>query len=140
MRRERAGWWRPAPSCPSRGRNDACSPLPPTPAHVPFSSIQPRHPEAAALLRGPRRMIGRGDATSAQAAPQGPSSFEGLASLGHLRMTGLRQMRVALIAVLLAIAAPGLARAQNYPTTFDFGTPASAEEIAAVAIAVGADG
>jgi len=27
-----------------------------------------------------------------QAARQGPSSFEGLASLGHLRMTGLAQV------------------------------------------------
>ena len=37
-------------------------------------------------------MIGRGRAASEQAAPQGPSSFEGLASLGRLRMTGLDQI------------------------------------------------
>jgi hypothetical protein len=48
-----------------------------------------RHPEAAALLRGPRRMNGRGGATSMQAARDGPSSFEACpAEPGkHLRMT-----------------------------------------------------
>jgi cytochrome c len=40
----------------------------------------------------------------------------------------------------LGLAAPELARAQGYPGTFDFGTPASAQEIAAVAIAVAPDG
>ena len=41
----------------------------------------PRHPEVAALLRGPRRMHGNDVAT------RGPSPFEALASLGHLRVT-----------------------------------------------------
>jgi len=45
-----------------------------------------------------------------------------------------------LAAALAALPAAGAACAQGYPTTFDFGTPASAEEIAAVAIAVGIDG
>jgi cytochrome c len=51
--------------------------------------------------------------------------------------------RVALVAaglVALGLATPELARAQGYPGTFDFGTPASAQEIAAVAIAVAPDG
>ena len=47
---------------------------------------------------------------------------------------------LALLAALLTLAAPSLARAQGYPTTFDFGAPATPEEIAAVAIAVGIDG
>jgi S-disulfanyl-L-cysteine oxidoreductase SoxD len=37
-------------------------------------------------------------------------------------------------------AAPHLARAQGYPTNFDFGAAASADDIAAVAIAIGSDG
>jgi cytochrome c len=45
-----------------------------------------------------------------------------------------------LSAALMTFAGPGAARAQGYPTTFDFGAPASAEEISAVAIAVGIDG
>jgi mono/diheme cytochrome c family protein len=51
--------------------------------------------------------------------------------------------RAALFAAGLAalgLATPELARAQGYPGTFDFGTPASAQEIAAVAIAVAPDG
>jgi len=51
--------------------------------------------------------------------------------------------RVALLAarlVALGLAAPDLARAQGYPGTFDFGTTATAQEIAAVAIAVAPDG
>jgi cytochrome c len=40
----------------------------------------------------------------------------------------------------LGLAAPGLAHAQGYPSTFAFGAPASAQEIAAVAIAVAPDG
>jgi cytochrome c len=46
------------------------------------------------------------------------------------------------LALLLAAfaAAPACARAQGYPSNFDFGTPASAQEIAAVAIAVAPDG
>jgi cytochrome c len=45
-----------------------------------------------------------------------------------------------LSAALAAFTGTGVAHAQGYPTSFDFGTPASAEEIAAVAIAVGIDG
>jgi cytochrome c len=40
----------------------------------------------------------------------------------------------------LGLAAPDFARAQGYPSTFDFGATASAQEIAAVAIAVAPDG
>jgi S-disulfanyl-L-cysteine oxidoreductase SoxD len=40
----------------------------------------------------------------------------------------------------LGLAAPNLARAQGYPSTFDFGATATAQEIAAVAIAVAPDG
>src|SRR5690242_13932496 len=45
-----------------------------------------------------------------------------------------------LTAALITFAGLGVARAQGYPTKFDFGTLASADEIAAVAIAVGIDG
>ena len=46
------------------------------------------------------------------------------------------------LALLLAAfaAAPACARAQSYPSNFDFGAPASAQEIAAVAIAIAPDG
>ena len=37
----------------------------------------------------PRRMIGRSGAAGAQAAPHRPSPFEGRASRGRLRVTGL---------------------------------------------------
>jgi cytochrome c len=47
---------------------------------------------------------------------------------------------LALIAALLTLAAPGVAHAQGYPTAFDFGTLATPQDIAAVAIAVGIDG
>lgn len=40
----------------------------------------------------------------------------------------------------LGFAAPEFAHAQGYPGTFDFGAPASAQEIAAVAIAIAPDG
>jgi S-disulfanyl-L-cysteine oxidoreductase SoxD len=40
----------------------------------------------------------------------------------------------------LGLAAPNLARAQGYPSTFDFGATASAQEVAAVAIAIAPDG
>src|SRR5262245_47264439 len=40
----------------------------------------------------------------------------------------------------LGLAAPDPARAQGYPGTFDFGATATAQEIAAVAIAVAPDG
>jgi S-disulfanyl-L-cysteine oxidoreductase SoxD len=45
-------------------------------------------------------------------------------------------------ALLLAAfaAAPACVRAQGYPSNFDFGAPASAQEIAAVAIAIAPDG
>jgi S-disulfanyl-L-cysteine oxidoreductase SoxD len=43
-------------------------------------------------------------------------------------------------AALAVFAGQSTARAQGYPTTFRFGTPASAEDIAAVAISVGVDG
>src|SRR5690242_4898018 len=51
-----------------------------------------------------------------------------------------RARRFALCAALATLATAGVARAQGYPTTFAFGTPASADDIAAVAIAVGIDG
>jgi hypothetical protein len=46
-----------------------------------------------------------------------------------------------LIAIALAVCAlPDRARAQGYPSKFDFGAPASPQEVAAVAIAIGPDG
>ena len=50
--------------------------------------------------------------------------------------------RAVLLAAVLAAPglAPSLARAQGYPGTFDFGATATAQEIAAVAIAVAPDG
>ncbi len=42
--------------------------------------------------------------------------------------------------VAVTCAAAGAAFAQGYPANYDFGTPASAEDIAAVAIAIPADG
>jgi S-disulfanyl-L-cysteine oxidoreductase SoxD len=51
--------------------------------------------------------------------------------------------RAALVAAglaALAFAAPDLARAQGYPGTFDFGATATAQDIAAVAIAIAPDG
>src|SRR5262245_205965 len=47
---------------------------------------------------------------------------------------------VLLASVFTALAVPDIAHAQGYPTKFDFGAPASAEEIAEVAIAVAPDG
>src|ERR1700730_2206191 len=52
----------------------------------------------------------------------------------------LRAMALAVLAALLALTAPDRARAQGYPGTFDFGAPASAADIAAVAIAIAPDG
>src|SRR6266704_2585252 len=47
----------------------------------------------------------------------------------------------AIIAGVLALALPtGLARAQGYPAKYDFGATATEQEIAAVAIAIPADG
>src|ERR1043165_1481149 len=51
------------------------------------------------------------------------------------------RIRITLLgAALVLLGAGNSARPQGYPTTYDFGRPASAEEIAAVAIAVGIDG
>ena len=46
----------------------------------------------------------------------------------------------ALLAVLAVFGMPDCAGAQGYPATFDFGVPASAEDIAKVAIAIRPDG
>ncbi len=51
-----------------------------------------------------------------------------------------RARALVLSAALVTLGVPGVARAQGYPTTYEFGTPASAEDIAAVAIAIGIDG
>jgi S-disulfanyl-L-cysteine oxidoreductase SoxD len=48
--------------------------------------------------------------------------------------------RVALATAAMIVAACGAAFAQGYPTSYDFGAPATAQEIAAVAIAIGPDG
>src|SRR4029077_18533197 len=48
-----------------------------------------------------------------------------------------RGIRVAALAML---ASANLAHAQSYPSTYDFGTPATPDDIASVAIAVGIDG
>src|SRR5882762_10436697 len=47
---------------------------------------------------------------------------------------------VLLAAALAVLAAPGFASGQGYPGKFDFGVPASADEIARVAIAIAPDG
>jgi hypothetical protein len=47
---------------------------------------------------------------------------------------------LAALAAIFAVAVPDRAGAQNYPGTFDFGAPASAAEIATVAIAIAPDG
>jgi S-disulfanyl-L-cysteine oxidoreductase SoxD len=48
---------------------------------------------------------------------------------------------VVLLATAFAVfAAPDLVHAQGYPSKFDFGAPASAQDIAAVAIAIAPDG
>jgi len=52
-----------------------------------------------------------------------------------------RRIIAAFIAVALALALPtGLARAQGYPAKYGFGTTATEQEIAAMAIAIPADG
>jgi mono/diheme cytochrome c family protein len=48
--------------------------------------------------------------------------------------------RAALLAALALLAASDFARAQGYPTKFDFGATASAADIARVAIAIAPDG
>src|SRR6187200_3405323 len=47
---------------------------------------------------------------------------------------------VLLVAALALIAAPEAARPQGYPGQFDFGAPAPAQDIAAIAIAIAPDG
>ena len=51
-----------------------------------------------------------------------------------------RKYAVLLAAALAVLGAPDCARAQGYPSKFDFGAPASAQDIAAVAIAIAPDG
>jgi mono/diheme cytochrome c family protein len=51
-----------------------------------------------------------------------------------------RKHALVLATALAWFAAPGLALAEGYPTRFDFGVPASEQDIAAVAIAVAPDG
>src|SRR5512139_1121180 len=51
-----------------------------------------------------------------------------------------RTCALLIAAALAAFAAPDPARAQGYPSKFDFGTPASTQDIAAVAIAIAPDG
>src|SRR6202521_451119 len=68
---------------------------------------------------------------------------------GALRPTGAsgmctrsadRNVAACLLATTVVFAALDFARAEGYPSTFAFGAPASAEDIAAVAIAVAPDG
>jgi S-disulfanyl-L-cysteine oxidoreductase SoxD len=51
-----------------------------------------------------------------------------------------RRFAVPLAAALAVVSLPGIAQAQGYPRTFDFGHAASAQDIAAVAIAIPPDG
>ena len=51
-----------------------------------------------------------------------------------------RTCALLIAAALAAFAVPELARAQGFPTMFDVGTPASPQDIAAVAIAIAPDG
>jgi cytochrome c len=51
-----------------------------------------------------------------------------------------RKYAVLLAAVLAVLAAPGLACAQGYPGKFDFGAEPSAQDIAAIAIAIAPEG
>jgi cytochrome c len=51
-----------------------------------------------------------------------------------------RRFAVPLAAALAMMALSGMAQAQGYPSAFDFGHPASAQDIAAVAIAIPPDG
>jgi cytochrome c len=51
-----------------------------------------------------------------------------------------RKYAVLLASALAILVAPDIARAQGYPSKFDFGTPASSQDIASVAIAIGPDG
>jgi len=51
-----------------------------------------------------------------------------------------RKFGLLLAGGLAVLASSDLARSQGYPAAFDFGAPASAEDIAAVDIAIGPDG
>ena len=51
-----------------------------------------------------------------------------------------RNYGMLLVAVMAVLAAPNVARAQGYPANFNFGAPASTQDIAAVAIAIPTDG
>jgi cytochrome c len=51
-----------------------------------------------------------------------------------------RNLAVLLAAALAALAAADAARAQGYPSKFDFGATPSEQDIARIAIAIGADG
>ena len=51
-----------------------------------------------------------------------------------------RKYAVLLAAALTVLGAPDFARAQGYPSKFDFGVSASAQDVAAVAIAIAPDG
>jgi S-disulfanyl-L-cysteine oxidoreductase SoxD len=51
-----------------------------------------------------------------------------------------RKYAVLLAAALAVLGAPDFARAQGYPSKFDFGVSASAQDVAAVAIAIAPDG
>ena len=51
-----------------------------------------------------------------------------------------RKYVVLLAAALTVLGAPDFARAQGYPSKFDFGVSASAQDVAAVAIAIAPDG
>ena len=51
-----------------------------------------------------------------------------------------RKYAVLLAAALAVVGAPDFARAQGYPSKFDLGVSASAQDVAAVAIAIAPDG
>jgi S-disulfanyl-L-cysteine oxidoreductase SoxD len=51
-----------------------------------------------------------------------------------------RNYGMLLVAAMAVLAAPNVARAQGYPANFNFGAPASTEDIATVAIAIPTDG
>lgn len=51
-----------------------------------------------------------------------------------------RRCAALVAAALIAVSMANLARADGYPSKYDFGAPASAQDIATVAIAIGPDG